>query len=149
MPTSPEAAHRERARRAKARELEALQSQAVAELGFVKRKGLYLAPLAPGIERWLALPVKRDGDTFSVYPNVGVRHDELHETVDRLFGRKSGTGPTLVRMLGYLMPQNSANVAWEFSGIATKPQCSRGFLRCRRRDSNPRHADYDSAALTD
>jgi DNA-binding transcriptional ArsR family regulator len=24
-----------------------------------------------------------------------------------------------------------------------------GFLRCRRRDSNPRHADYDSAALTD
>ena len=29
----------------------------------------------------------------------------------------------------------------------TPPQ--RGFLRCRRRDSNPRHADYDSAALTD
>jgi hypothetical protein len=24
-----------------------------------------------------------------------------------------------------------------------------GFLGCRRRDSNPRHADYDSAALTD
>jgi hypothetical protein len=24
-----------------------------------------------------------------------------------------------------------------------------GLLRCRRRDSNPRHADYDSAALTD
>jgi len=24
-----------------------------------------------------------------------------------------------------------------------------GFERCRRRDSNPRHADYDSAALTD
>jgi Phage integrase family len=23
-----------------------------------------------------------------------------------------------------------------------------GYQRCRRRDSNPRHADYDSAALT-
>jgi hypothetical protein len=23
------------------------------------------------------------------------------------------------------------------------------IIRCRRRDSNPRHADYDSAALTD
>ena len=28
----------------------------------------------------------------------------------------------------------------------TSPE--RGFRRCRRRDSNPRHADYDSAALT-
>jgi hypothetical protein len=116
MPTSPEAAQRERARRAAGRELEVLLSQAVAELGFVKRRGLYLAPLAPGIERWLALPVKRDGDAFRVYPNVGVRHDELHETVDRLHERKPGNEPTLVRMLGYLMPQNSANVAWEFRG---------------------------------
>jgi hypothetical protein len=30
-----------------------------------------------------------------------------------------------------------------------KPRDLRGFLMCRRRDSNPRHADYDSAALTD
>ena len=29
------------------------------------------------------------------------------------------------------------------------PRVSRGFVECRRRDSNPRHADYDSAALTD
>ena len=29
------------------------------------------------------------------------------------------------------------------------PCASRGFSTCRRRDSNPRHADYDSAALTD
>ncbi len=34
------------------------------------------------------------------------------------------------------------------SGHKKTPQ-ERGFLRCRRRDSNPRHADYDSAALTD
>jgi hypothetical protein len=31
----------------------------------------------------------------------------------------------------------------------TKPARLQGFCRCRRRDSNPRHADYDSAALTD
>jgi hypothetical protein len=30
-----------------------------------------------------------------------------------------------------------------------KPRRSGAFGECRRRDSNPRHADYDSAALTD
>ena len=30
-----------------------------------------------------------------------------------------------------------------------KPRCCGASTECRRRDSNPRHADYDSAALTD
>ena len=31
----------------------------------------------------------------------------------------------------------------------SNPRRSRGFVECRRQDSNLRHADYDSAALTD
>ncbi len=116
MPTSPEAAERERARRIRGRDLETVLAGAVTELGFKREKGLYLAPLASGTRKWLALQIKRDADTFSVYPNVGVRHDELHLAVDRLYGRGSQPTPTLVRMLGYLMPQNTANVAWEFQG---------------------------------
>jgi anti-sigma B factor antagonist len=34
-------------------------------------------------------------------------------------------------------------------GKLVPAQAPPGFARCRRRDSNPRHADYDSAALTD
>ena len=33
--------------------------------------------------------------------------------------------------------------------LPSETLCGLGFRRCRRRDSNPRHADYDSAALTD
>jgi hypothetical protein len=40
-------------------------------------------------------------------------------------------------------------VSIEFNNpLNKKPRLWRGFRRCRRRDSNPRHADYDSAALT-
>jgi hypothetical protein len=42
----------------------------------------------------------------------------------------------------------SANTSYGASPITSKSLCGLGFWRCRRRDSNPRHADYDSAALT-
>src|SRR5438105_8774290 len=101
MQTPPDAAERERVRRSHGRELRALLTDAVAELGFTRRDGLYLAPLASGTRKWLALQISRDADTFSVYPNVGVRHDELHNVVDRLSGREPQLSkPTLVRMLG-------------------------------------------------
>jgi hypothetical protein len=102
-------------RRQRVRELEALLTLTLARHGFKKSPGLYFAPLVPGVRAWLALPVIRDGDCLDVHPNVGVRHDELHALIDRLKGRKTGTEPTLARMLGYLMPQNTANVTWEFA----------------------------------
>jgi hypothetical protein len=37
----------------------------------------------------------------------------------------------------------------EPESVLRKIDESTGAMRCRRRDSNPRHADYDSAALTD
>jgi hypothetical protein len=105
----------ERARRVAARRLQGELDAAVATVGFTRSKGLCRSEVAPGIGGWLALQVKRDKDTFSVYPNVGVRHEELHRIIDQLYGRKPGNEPTLVCMLGYLMPQATANIAWEFS----------------------------------
>jgi hypothetical protein len=87
----------------------------LARHGFEKSRGLYFAPLVPGVRAWLALPITRDGDSLDVHPNVGVRHDELHALIDRLKGRKTDTEPTLTRILGYLMPQDTATVTWEFA----------------------------------
>jgi hypothetical protein len=107
----------ERARRAAGRELEAVLTAAVAEIGFIRRGGLYHCPLGSGVSGWLALQIKRELDSFSVFGNVGVRWEELHRVINELEGRKPGTEPTLTIMLGYLMPQNSANVAWEFDRL--------------------------------
>jgi hypothetical protein len=55
-----------------------------------------------------------EADTFDVSPNLGVRHEDLHLVVDRACGRRSEPTPTLVRLLGYVMPQNSSLIVWEF-----------------------------------
>ena len=114
MPRSAEAAERERLRRQRVRQLDAVLREAVADLGFTSKGDRYLLPLAPGLHGWLALEVSRERMALSVAPNVGVRHDELEAFVWRLRGRNPQPTPTLVRMLSYLMPENTANVAWEF-----------------------------------
>jgi hypothetical protein len=60
------------------------------------------------------LIIKRYGGTFVVYPNLGVRHRDLHAVIDRLEGRNPGVTPTAVHLLGYLMPEHTGTVCWDF-----------------------------------
>ncbi len=56
---------------------------------------------------------------------------------------------TLAKLCASADAGQSSGHIWDTNGSESeKKHRNPGHKRCRRRDSNPRHADYDSAALT-
>ena len=91
---------------------------AMERVGFEKksRAATFLTPLGAEVFGWASHMVNHGQDgAVEITPKVGVRHEELHKLVDRLSGSpRNGGVATISVVLGYLMPQNSANVVWRF-----------------------------------
>jgi hypothetical protein len=97
------------------REVERVVADALARSGFHGRNGIYEKPLSDGVAGWLSLSLSLDRDQrlLDAMPKVGVRHDGAHHFISTITGQ-SWQAPSVSVMLGYLMPQGSANVVWQF-----------------------------------
>lgn len=95
--------------------LASIRSRLEAE-GFqtVGRDDIYLLDLGDEVKGWLSLSSEVEGGVVEISPKIGVRHEPLHAAVDRLLKRAGGTEPSVSKLLGYLMPQQSANLVWRF-----------------------------------
>jgi|GEM_PF-3342190 len=75
------------------------------------RKGCLTWPLHEDFHGWIGLNTEthRGDGTMIVNPNVGVRCDRIHQIITAVDGRKYTTyePPTIIRGLGYLMPQHT------------------------------------------
>jgi hypothetical protein len=90
---------------------------AMKRAGFEKARGegIFTVRLDGDVLGWASHMANRSSDgTIEISPKVGVRHEALHRLVDRLSEREAGTEPTISTVLGYLMPEQSANVVWRF-----------------------------------
>jgi hypothetical protein len=74
---------------------------------------------------------------------IYAHHVPQHDAADKLTKLLEGASPDRVRRTGDARFENQGGPGEDENA----PQ--QGNKGCRRRDSNPRHADYDSAALTD
>jgi integrase len=74
---------------------------------------------------------------------IYAHHVPQHDAADKLTKLLEGGSPDRVRRTGDARFENQGGPGED----ENEPQ--QGNKGCRRRDSNPRHADYDSAALTD
>jgi hypothetical protein len=63
---------------------------------------------------WASAASRKTGPVFELSPKVGVRHQIIHATVDDLLGRRPSLEPTVSILLGYLMPERTANLVWRF-----------------------------------
>lgn len=85
-------------------------------VGFEKLpgEGIFVARLDQDVLGWASQTTTRADGAIEVSPRVGVRHEPIHRMVDSLLGRQSHHEPTVSKSLGYLMPQQSANLVWRF-----------------------------------
>lgn len=90
--------------------------RAMADAGFAPVDGtdIYCTRIGDSILGWVGLTTEVESDGVKVAVKVGVRHEHIHELVDEVRGRSSSGAPTVSRMLGYFMPQQTANVVWCF-----------------------------------
>ena len=101
----------------------------------LRRGGSRLGGVAIG-NRHNEMPSQRTCATASPEGSSDPTPRAQARPVDVICGRVS-TGVTKARRMACLLTETR------------KLRVYRELSRCRRRDSNPRHADYDSAALTD
>lgn len=89
---------------------------AMTDVGFetVGGNDVYARPIGDQVLGWVGLTTEVEGGVVEIAPKVGVRHERVHEIVDALRNRSSDGTPTVSTLLGYLMPQKSANVVWRF-----------------------------------
>ena len=93
---------------------------------------IYALDIEPGVRGWLSLPAFLDSGVVEVSPTVGVRHDAVHAAVDALNGRPTGNAPTVATILGYLMPQRTANLMWRFESDAELEAQAEGLVAAVR-----------------
>jgi hypothetical protein len=132
--------------------VEAVLADRATAFGFMRRSGVFIRPLVPGISAWLSFQVRNEANGVDVAPTVGVRWDDLHLTVDQIERRRSAVEPTFSRLLGYLMPDRSANVVWSFqlAGESGWESQASNVLEHVERYGRPWLAQYDTceAVLT-
>jgi alkanesulfonate monooxygenase SsuD/methylene tetrahydromethanopterin reductase-like flavin-dependent oxidoreductase (luciferase family) len=95
---------------------------AIERAGFTPRgrAHVFVTPITEETLGWASFMVDRDQDrVLLISAKVGVRHEPLEE----LAGDGRSAAPTISQVLGYLMPQRSANVVWRFdAGTPAEPQ---------------------------
>ena len=101
------------------RQVERAINAALTEAGYTKAAGeahIFLKSLTEDVKGWVSYLAQRaKTGEIEVTPTVGIRHERLHELIDRLEpARQPYAQPTATIILGYLMPQNSAAVVWRF-----------------------------------
>jgi hypothetical protein len=91
---------------------------AMVRAGWEQRgSGLFRLPGDHDVVGWASHLVSRGDDgAVEISPKVGVRDESLHQLVDRLSERDGGFEPTISIVLGYLLPEKSANMVWRFDG---------------------------------
>ncbi len=86
--------------------------------GFKRRSpyGLFLKPLAEGINAWVGLNRGSGPGWISLTPTVGVRHEQVQYHMTRLLGRdpKKSTAPTVQTTLMFLIPRERKSPQWLF-----------------------------------
>lgn len=102
-------------------EVERAIGEALVKVGYQRAsddRTAFLKPLTEDVTGRVGYFIQRlETGGIDVTPTVGVRHERIHELTDRIRGRSgSRTEPTATIILGYLMPQASANVMWQFDG---------------------------------
>jgi hypothetical protein len=98
------------------RDVAGAAAAAMVRAGWEKRGGgLFGLTGDHDVVGWASHVVSRgENGAVEVSPKVGVRHESLHQFVDRLSERDGGFEPTISIVLGYLLPEKSANVVWRF-----------------------------------
>ena len=100
---------------------EALNAIAAAlkEAGYTKvprETRMFVKPLTQDVGGWVgcALHRMRTGE-IEVMTTVAVRHNRLHDLIDRLSPQEQPSpGATTGILLGYLLPEKTANMVWRF-----------------------------------
>jgi len=99
------------------REAENAIAAGLKEAGYKKaprETRIFLKPLTEDITGWVgcALYRTRSGE-IEITATVGVRHNRHHDLIDRLRPHKQPSSEaTAVINLGYLLPENTANMVW-------------------------------------
>ena len=112
----------------------------------VDRDEIYLLNLDDDAKGWLSLSSDMENGAVEISPKVGVRHERLHAAVDKLLERAAGTEPSVSRLLGYLMPQQSANLVWRFESSETLDTQARDLVAAIVTTGRPfmaAHADLE------
>lgn len=103
----------------KRQEVQRAIAAALTDAGYQKiprAQSSFRKPLTTDVSGWVSYFSQRmPSGEIEVTPTVGVRHERMHELIDRLEERHSGSSePTDAIILGYLMPQQTANLVWRF-----------------------------------
>lgn len=87
--------------------------------GFVQESPeIYTLDMQDEFFGWVSLALYRSGEAFQIVAKVGLGHDGVEQLVSAASdprARGRGRRPAVSKYLGYLMPQNSASVGWEFN----------------------------------
>lgn len=118
-------------RKAANREIEEATATALKERGYTRIRGIFLKPLAEGVKGWVGLLRARQrtkNGEIQITPNIGVRHERIHELINRLKPPKEPNPvPTATTHIGYLMPEKTANICWLFGQEPPPDEVARGL----------------------
>lgn len=113
----------------KRREIDSAIAAALTDAGYRRREGaFFLKPLGGDVNAWVSYFSQRVGTNIEISPKVGVRHERVHELIDRLKSRKPSNEPTASILLGYLLPQNDPALVWRFDGEASTDELARNLV---------------------
>lgn len=90
---------------------------------------IFLKPLAEGVKGWVSYFAERtETGAIDVTPKIGVRHDRIHDLVDRFEPhRQLYAGPTASIILGYLLPENNPSLVWRFDHETPPDEVANGL----------------------
>jgi hypothetical protein len=115
------------------RQVEQAIATALTEAGYQRAPGdshTFVKPLADAVSGRVSYFIQRLGTgELEVSPTVSVRHERIHELIDRLQGRRGSiTEPTATIILGYLTPENTANLVWRFDSETPMDELARNLV---------------------